>query len=59
MVSIFGAALNAETSPHLKLLADVGHECLLAARSLDLLNDELMTIPTGDTSGRREWRREY
>jgi len=59
MVRILCTALNAKTGPHFKLLADASHNCLLPDRSLDLWNEEVLTVPTGYTTGRHKWRLEY
>ena len=43
MVRVLCSALNAETGPHFKLLADAGYECVVPDRSLDLWNNEVLT----------------
>ena len=43
MVRVLCTALNAETGPHFKLLADAGYECVVPDRSKDLWNNEVLT----------------
>ncbi len=43
MVCVLCTALNGETGPHFKLLADAGYECVVPDRSQDLWNNEVLT----------------
>jgi len=43
MVRVLCTALNGETGPHFKLLADAGYECVVPDRSQDLWNNEVLT----------------
>jgi D-3-phosphoglycerate dehydrogenase len=42
MVRVLCTALNGESGPHFKMLADAGHECLVPDRSLDLWNNDVL-----------------
>ncbi len=42
MVRVLCTALNAESGPHFKILADAGHECLVPDRSRDLWNNDVL-----------------
>jgi len=42
MVRVLCTALNAESGPHFKMLADAGHECLVPDRSRDLWNNDVL-----------------
>jgi len=42
MVRVLCTALNAESGPHFKMLADAGHECLVPDRTQDLWNNDVL-----------------